>query len=70
LIIDSEGLHWPEDPLFPLAPAAYCDIHPAAAQVRQGYNLIHRMKSGMTYWAVSDLNLAELQQFAGELQNQ
>ena len=41
-----------------------------AAQVRQGYNLIHWTKSGMTYWAVSDLNLAELQQLAEELQNQ
>src|SRR5438067_2297509 len=26
----------------------------SAAQVRQGYNLIHWTKSGMTYWAVSD----------------
>ncbi len=42
----------------------------SAAQVRQGYNLIHWTKSGMTYWAVSDLNLAELQQLAEELQNQ
>lgn len=39
-----------------------------AAQLRQGYNLIHWTKSGMTYWAVSDLNLAELQQLAEELQ--
>lgn len=29
----------------------------------QGYHLIHWTKSGMTYWAVSDLNLNELQQF-------
>src|SRR6266566_4234472 len=42
----------------------------SAVQVRQGYNLIHWTKSGMTYWAVSDLNLAELQQLAEELQNQ
>jgi anti-sigma factor RsiW len=33
------------------------------ALVRQGYNLIHWTNSGMNYWAVSDLNLAELQQF-------
>ena len=41
-----------------------------AAEVRQGYNLIHWTKSGMTYWAVSDLNLAELQQLAEQLQSQ
>jgi anti-sigma factor RsiW len=31
---------------------------------RQGYNLFHWNKAGMTYWAVSDLNIAELQEFA------
>ena len=31
---------------------------------RQGYNLIHWQKSGMTYWVVSDLNRTELQDFA------
>jgi len=31
---------------------------------RQGYNLIRWSNGGMVYWAVSDLNLAELQQFA------
>jgi len=50
-------------------PAANVDTKPAV-QVRQGYNLIHWTRSGMTYWAVSDLNLAELQQLAEELQNQ
>jgi anti-sigma factor RsiW len=34
------------------------------ASVRQGYNLIRWSNGGMTFWAVSDLNLAELQQFA------
>jgi anti-sigma factor (TIGR02949 family) len=29
----------------------------------QGYHLIHWTKAGMTYWAVSDLDLNELQQF-------
>ena len=33
------------------------------AIVRQGYNLISWTNSGMSYWAVSDVNLAELQQF-------
>jgi anti-sigma factor RsiW len=42
----------------------------AAAEVRQGYNLIHWTKSGMTYWAISDLNLSELQQLAEQLQSQ
>jgi anti-sigma factor RsiW len=38
------------------------------ASVRQGYNLIHWTNAGMTYWTVSDLNLAELQQFVQLLQ--
>lgn len=37
--------------------------------LRQGYNVIHWNKSGMTFWAVSDLNLSELQQFAQAVQN-
>ncbi len=37
--------------------------------VRQGYNLIHWTRAGMTYWAVSDLNISELQEFAQALQN-
>jgi anti-sigma factor RsiW len=35
-----------------------------AAMTRQGYHLVHWSKSGMTFWAVSDLNTTELQQFA------
>jgi len=31
--------------------------------VRQGYNLVHWTASGMTFWAVSDLNLVELREF-------
>jgi anti-sigma factor RsiW len=31
---------------------------------RQGYNLVHWDKGGMAYWAVSDLNGAELSKFA------
>jgi anti-sigma factor RsiW len=38
--------------------------------MRQGYNLIHWEKSGMTYWAVSDLNSSELQELARLIQNQ
>jgi anti-sigma factor RsiW len=36
---------------------------PPQALSRQGYNLFHWTKSGMTFWAVSDLNGAELQEF-------
>jgi anti-sigma factor RsiW len=38
------------------------------AQVRQGYNVVSWTSGGMTYWAVSDVNLAELQQFVQLLQ--
>lgn len=34
------------------------------ASVSHGYNLIRWSSGGMAYWVVSDLNLAELQQFA------
>ena len=40
------------------------------ASVHQGYNLIHWSNGGMDFWAVSDLNLAELQQFMQLLQEQ
>lgn len=36
----------------------------------QGYNVIRWSHGGMAYWAVSDLNLAELQQFVQLLQEQ
>ena len=36
---------------------------------RQGFNVIRWTKNGMTFWAVSDLNSAELQSFAELLQN-
>jgi anti-sigma factor RsiW len=37
---------------------------------RQGYNVVHWSQAGMNYWAVSDLNGAELRQFATLLKNQ
>jgi anti-sigma factor RsiW len=37
---------------------------------RQGYNLFHWSKAGMTYWAISDLNSAELRDFARQIQAQ
>jgi len=40
------------------------DSHPGNAEiVRQGYYSVKRTKDGMTYWAISDLNLRELKQF-------
>ena len=32
--------------------------------MRQGFNLAHGQVAGMEFWAVSDLNASELQQFA------
>jgi anti-sigma factor RsiW len=37
---------------------------------RQGYNLFYWTKSGMTYWAASDLEKSELQEFVQLVQNQ
>jgi len=47
------------------------DAHEMAEKLakRQGYNLIHWDQSGMEYWAISDLNEAELRQFAEIIQN-
>jgi anti-sigma factor RsiW len=39
------------------------------ASVSQGYNLIRWTSAGMEWWAISDLNLAELQQLVQLLQN-
>jgi anti-sigma factor RsiW len=35
---------------------------------RQGFNILHWTGSGMNYWVISDLNLAELNQFVQLLQ--
>jgi mycothiol system anti-sigma-R factor len=37
---------------------------PMRAFSRQGYNALHWTDAGMTYWAISDLNGAELRDFA------
>lgn len=39
-------------------------------EMRNGYNMIHWSSGGMEYWAVSDLNQQELQQFVGLVQGQ
>jgi anti-sigma factor RsiW len=38
------------------------------AVMRQGYNVLHWTQSGMTFWAASDLNSSELQEFVKLLQ--
>jgi anti-sigma factor RsiW len=50
-------------------PANSNSISTAQASARQGYNLIRWTNGGMEWWAISDLNLAELQQFVQLLQN-
>jgi anti-sigma factor RsiW len=35
----------------------------------QGYNLFYWTRAGMTYWAVSDLNKTELQEFVGHVRS-
>lgn len=51
-------------------PATQAPTVNGKASERQGYNVIRWSNAGMTYWAVSDLNLAELQQFVQLLQEQ
>jgi len=50
-------------------PAKNSSKSTTQASVSQGYNLIRWTNSGMEWWAISDLNLAELQQFVQLLQN-
>jgi hypothetical protein len=35
-------------------------MSPDGQLTRQGYNVIHRTKSGMTYWLISESNPTEL----------
>jgi anti-sigma factor RsiW len=44
-------------------PAEDVPLMKQTASVHQGYNLIRWSNEGMSYWVVSDLNLAELQEF-------
>jgi anti-sigma factor RsiW len=50
-------------------PGSEADV-PTKAVSRQGYNLIHWTQSHMTYWASSDLDKSELQEFVQLVQNQ
>jgi anti-sigma factor RsiW len=45
-------------------PAEQRNATSEVATKRQGYNLLHWTNSGMTYWAISDLNGVELHEFA------
>jgi len=47
-------------------PTSDADSHPKMS-IHQGFNVLHWTRQGMTFWAVSDLTLDELQQFAGLL---
>ena len=47
-----------------IEPAATRDHTAPATVTRRGYNLLHWTQDGMDYWAVSDLNTAELREFA------
>jgi anti-sigma factor RsiW len=46
-------------------PSSQPDSRPQMFTIR-GYNLAHWTQSGMTYWAVSDLNSRELNEFAAD----
>lgn len=45
-------------------PATEDSILTPATQTRDGFNLVHWRSGGMELWAVSDLNVGELNQFA------
>lgn len=49
-------------------PATEAGVGGVQSTTRQGYNLRHWTEAGMTAWAVSDLNGAELQEFVRLLQ--
>jgi anti-sigma factor RsiW len=51
-----------------IRPSAEAAEATSRAQAFQGYHLFHWSQAGMTYWAVSDLNLAELQEFVQQVQ--
>jgi len=45
-------------------PAAGDNNDRLRASARQGYNVVETVRNGMQYWVISDLNPAELRQFA------
>jgi anti-sigma factor RsiW len=50
-------------------PSATASEEAPTTVTRQGFHLIQWTRSGMTYWAVSDLNELELQEFVHRIQN-
>ncbi len=53
-----------------LWPAAAARDRSSETLTRRGYNLVHWIRSGMTYWAISDLNSRDLQQFVQIFESQ
>jgi anti-sigma factor RsiW len=51
---------WPSEPVVAPAPTVL---------TRQGFHLLHWTQSGMSYWAVSNLNEGELREFAQLIQD-
>ncbi|HKW30901.1 MAG TPA: anti-sigma factor, partial [Verrucomicrobiae bacterium] len=49
-------------------PTEEGDSEPAVAEPINGYNLIYWSRSGMTFWAVSDLNEKELMEFVQDFE--
>jgi anti-sigma factor RsiW len=50
-------------------PEASGTVRPSAARSIRGFHVRHWTRAGMSFWAVSDLNDAELDQFARALQS-
>ena len=50
-------------------PAVGAPDTAVTVDTRQGYHVVHWIKSNMAYWAISDLNETELQQFVQLVQN-
>ena len=62
---------WPSTGVRGAPPSSEKASEPASqarAQTREGYNMLHWNKGGMTYWAVSDVAADDLQSFAALLQ--
>jgi anti-sigma factor RsiW len=51
-------------------PVADADDSGPASATREGFNLLHWTCSGMTFWAVSDVNSAALRRFQAEYDRQ
>ena len=51
-------------------PSKYGNDMKTKYRFEKGYNLFNWIKSGMAYWAISDLNSTELQEFVKLVQNE